>query len=114
MERGGGGGVERWKCGEGGRGLKPFYIFLFFPRSSPPPRPGYGPPMHRGPNHSSRDARHDIIRREEQRRDLMERRLGADPYYHRDGSRQVNECACSIFLGKVTALGVLCCFALFV
>ena len=112
MERWKGGEGERWKCGEGegwrggrvekerggsverGRGgeggLKPFYVFLFFPRSSPPPRPGYGPPMHRGPNHSSRDARHDIIRREEQRRDLMERRLGADPYYHRDGSRQVN------------------------
>ena len=25
-----------------------------------------------------------------------------------------SECACSFFLGKVTALGVLCCFALFV
>lgn len=37
-----------------------------------------------------RDARDDIIRREEQRRELMERRLGADPYY-RDGSRQVGD-----------------------
>ena len=61
------------------------------PRHSPPPHySGHHPhshPPHR-PAHTSRDARHDIIRREEQRRDLMERRLGADPYY-RDGSRQV-------------------------
>ena len=61
-------------------------------RSSPSPRTSSGEygSTSRGSQSHARDARDDIIRREEQRRDLMERRLGADPY-HRDGARQVGK-----------------------
>ena len=63
-------------------------------RTSPSPRgsASYTGSSLRTPS-NARDARDDIIRREEQRRDLMERRLGADPYY-RDGSRQVGVVCC--------------------
>ncbi len=44
------------------------------------------PPVVRGPG----DARHDILRREAERRELMERRLGVDPYL-RERERQVHE-----------------------
>ena len=72
--------------------FKIFFQTSLLSRMSPSPRSSSGSypgsSSLRGPASHSRDARDDIIRREEQRRDLMERRLGADPYY-REGSRQV-------------------------